>query len=353
MNPTKPQRYHFRALLRLITMAPLTHGAGAEGGEQILRTERIQVGGVTGYLADVPVVSGAAVRGALRNVAVTRELAAAGITDDVSLDALRLLFKGGKLTTGGTTVPIEEIRRLRRILPCMSLFGCMDDAAAFAGKLKVSNGWLVCHETAESGIVAQRERVGDVVIETWPDIEEANGTKRNLPVAAGLRSTTTYYRHDVRALASAREMLTAADREAGEEQRLIVGTTKALGGKSDKDARREANESMPHAYQTIIPGAELRVELRLEHATDREIAALSDTVAAWAEGGGFLGGASAKGHGRTRVEVLGSERRALDSGGLTASGAVDWQAVSLAHLDSHREQLKADGPEIRAFLGAR
>lgn len=141
-------RRSYEIVMEITPVAPLTHGAGVEGNEQVLATREYQVlrapdglGGKAEWeRIDVPFVSGAAMRATLREWATRDALELAGIVDgEVSRDALRLLLKGGKNDSGSQSVNLEEVRRLRDLFPLLAVFGSMDGGLPVRGLAQVSD----------------------------------------------------------------------------------------------------------------------------------------------------------------------------------------------------------------------
>lgn len=98
-----------------------------------------------GTVAEVFCYSGNAWRGQLR------DLSAAAFLDLLQAtappDLFHLLFSGGKIG-GDQVVDIEQAMRWRRRIPHLSLFGGGIGNQILAGKLKVSNAYPLCRETA-------------------------------------------------------------------------------------------------------------------------------------------------------------------------------------------------------------
>lgn len=345
-------RKNYTIVLEITPIAPLTHGAGTDGNEQVLMTREILVpspDAPDGWeRIAVPAVSGAAMKATLREWAVRDALELAGVADgSVSKDALRLLLKGGKNDSGGATVNLDDARKLRDLFPLLAVFGVMDGGLPIRGAISVSDVLPWTSELASAGILPRRvtplqvsvdgELLGaPAAITVYPGVE---------PVPSHLiRTTTTNYRHDMRSSGVTHLLQGAAVKQ-------IEEAVDARAGKSaKKEERREANESMPHSAQAIAAGTPMVCTIRLMAASDVEWAALARAIARWIASGAHLGGGAAKGHGACRVNVAGALRYAPGVGDQAADPgtAIDVAGGSVAETyDTHiRERAEA----IRAFV---
>lgn len=308
LPPRHPNRHDGSVYLNLIARSPIAHGIGSDGGEQVLRTETVLYG-LPGAQrrASVPVVSGAAVRARLREHAVRNMLSALGL-ETIPHAALRLLVKGGKLTAGGASVSLARTREIRELCPPLSVFGALDDHANFPGRALVGFAWPVCQETLASGSVTRIASSADGVLEFWPEIDPlVPDPGGDTLTAADVRGRTQYYRHDVRDGSLGHMLDEGAHAAAAEAREQVAGARATKGARRpDAETRRTANESMPHAFQTILAGTRLQCQILIRAASPLEVACLLDAVLSWSDperGRGGLGGANAKGHGFCDVAV--------------------------------------------------
>jgi CRISPR type IV-associated protein Csf2 len=338
--------------LEITPTSPLTHGAGNRGNEQILRTTEYLLevddpelpGRKTARRVKIPVISGAAFKSTLREHAFGHMAETLGLGDgELDRDVLRLLLKGGKNDSGGQSVSLEEHRRLRVLFPLLGVFGSMDGGLPIRGQIKVSPIRPYCTELVDAGLLPTRVsaiEVGvdgeDVVsapqIEVFPD---------RTPVGAHLiRTREEYFRHDMRTSPHIHLL-------EGEAARQIEDKAAARKGKvAKKQERREANESMPHAYQAIVPGTPMVATIRLMGATQVEWECLAYAIVRWIQHGAQLGGGTTKGHGQCQVRCAGA--LAYTPG--AEAGAAPGTALSidtagsayLAHLQEHAEAIRAE-----------
>lgn len=350
------QRSNYVAVLEITTLSPLTHGAGNNGNESVLRT--------TDYLVDVPdpeipgrtmsrrlkvpIVSGAAFKSTLRQHCVAHLAEALGIDDGaLSRDALRLLLKGGKNDSSGQSVSLEEHRRLRGLFPMLAVFGSMDGGMPITAQIKVSPIRPYCQELVDAGLVETKIGAMEVsldgdpltdtpMLEVYPD----DAPQR----LADLVTVEQYYRHDMsvsplRPLIDAAEMTAIEDKQAARKGQASA----------KKEIRREANESMPHAHQAIVSGARLFAEIRLNGATEIEWQCLAHAILRWVQHGALLGGATTKGHGRCRVKIAGDRYLQHTPAPLTGSAPpstalsfadAEHGAAYLAHIRDHADAIR-------------
>lgn len=347
--------------LEITTAAPLSHGAGSAGNEQILRTTDVVVPirDAEGNVCDwertrIPIVSGSALKATLREHAVMDMFELAGVEPgSVSLDGLRLLQKGGKNDSGGQSMSLDKVRELRDTFPMLTVFGAMDGGMPLHGHIQVSQVTPFCRSAVESGRVPRTVRA----MQVQSGAEIATGME--IPIFEGaqplddalVRSSETYYRHDLRQGRTTRyiepaEVKALEDKSA---QRKLLPNAQAT-----KEVRREANESMPHSMQVIASGVPMYAEIRLSDVTDVEFAACARALSRWIASGGHLGGASSKGHGACRVRVAGAivhePQLASPAMGETSlapdSLASAYNDQFVAHIQAHAEAIRAKVAEV-------
>jgi len=135
-------------------LSSISHNAGELNGitQQLRREKFVQPGGDTEM---IPVISGNAVRGILRDVGMQSMLQKLGYTMDsegevkgLNLPAFYLLFSGGALSsTGDAFLNIDDFRELRRNIPLLGVFGGAVGNSIMPGKLKVGKLIPICWET--------------------------------------------------------------------------------------------------------------------------------------------------------------------------------------------------------------
>jgi len=309
MTTTPPRRSH-TLFVEILPTQPITHGQGNNGNEQeILRRPFMlsRVNPATGknesFIEEIPLISGASFRAKLRQRAVLNDVEMMNVpAGSVTKDKLRLLVKGGHLGGDGKAMNLEDVRRLCEMSPLLYLFGAMDDSLRLTGALKVDSVYPYCRELIAAGLVPSSDSFGfwqgDPNDPTWPAFDAP-------PSYVDAVSTVQYYKHDMGGSAVSR-LLSTGDRQQIEDKQALITAIQATGKKVDKEERREANESMTHAFQSIIAGFPMFTILRTDPITDMEFACLIATLAAWKQHGAHIGGAEAKGHGHCRIRIAGS-----------------------------------------------
>lgn len=337
---TATDRHSYTFVLEITPTSALTHGAGNNGNEQELHRRDVRVCRDGRWeVMQIPCVSGAALKATLREHAGLFFLQCAGISE-LGKDGLRLLFKGGRMEGSNPAAQLEEARRLRDLLPPLSVFGAMDGAMILRGAVQVSCVMPYSEVIVGAGLI---------------DLAGATVHPGQTPIPDHLIETekpVTYYRHDLKNSPAA-VFLPAAERAAIEDKAAA-----RKGKAADKSERREANESMPHAFQAIAPGVPMIATIRLQQATETEAACLTLAITRWAMSGGHLGGASSKGHGACRVRVAHAVRTragagpvpvaVADAGALVHVEGVDIGAEAVARR--YAEAVAANADAIRAEL---
>ncbi len=363
-----PVRRSYLFVLEIVTMAPLTHGAGNDGNIQRAATEEINVPVFAARRADdplepggkvqigwrevrVPRVSGSAMKATLREFAVQDYLERAGVRDgELSKDALRLLLKGGKTTAGGASVSLEEMRRYIDLCPALAVFGAMDGGRPQPARVIVSPVRPYTEALVEGGIAprsvsAVRVGVDGTAMTTTDDVPLFEGVVP-LPDHMVL-SEVTYYRHDL-----GQSTLTRLLPIAEQSQMLELRTARAAMTAPNKEERREANESMPHSMECWRTGVPGWCEIRLADATDVEAATLMIAMTRWIASGGHLGGGKTKGHGACRVRIAGAISHTPTSAA-TAEGALvptEEMGETGRLFKAYTTHLAARADRIRGFL---
>lgn len=356
-----PTRKSYVIALEITTTAPLSHGAGTAGNEQVLRTSEmvVPVRDESGRVVDhervaVPIVSGSALKATLREHAVMDMFEVAGVeAGSVSLDGLRLLQKGGKNDSGGQTMALDKVRELRDLFPLITVFGAMDGGMPIAGAIQVSRVVPFCKAAVEAGAVPRTVRPMQVVTgDTVAAMKEIPVFEGMTPLDDSLvRSTETYYRHDLRQGRTVKyiegaEVRALEDKSAARKELPARAAT--------KDVRRDANESMPHSMQVIATGVPMFAEIRLNDVTEVEFACFARALSRWRASGAHLGGASSKGHGACRVRVAGAivhepstAREALGQTSLAPESIADaYNDQYLAHIRTRADAIRAKAAEV-------
>lgn len=348
------QRSNYTVVLELVTLSPLTHGAGNEGNVSVARLVDYLVpvededmpGRKRMRRLSVPVVTGSSLKSALREHAFGHMADVLGLADgDVSIDQLRLLLKGGKNDAGGASVSLDEARRLRELFQMLAVFGSMDGGLPIRGEVAVSYVRPWCQELLDAGLLPRTVSALQVAVDGRELLQ--SGPAREIhadtvPVPLSMVLTEEqYYRHDLRTSPAA--LLLGDSARAALEDRSAARKGKV----ADADTRREANESMPYTMQAIAAGVPLVAEIRLDGATLMEWECLAYAITRWIQHGARLGGGGSKGHGFCRAAIAGALVHTPTPGAMSTPPGTEiavGQAGSLyvEYLRTHAEELRAE-----------
>lgn len=131
--------------------APFAHGGDEKSGNvTVFRRQRI-TDMLTGQDADVPFVSGNAVRGAWRDLVMGRWLTLLGLhATDLPSSRSHALFSGGAVEAGADSadVNLPVRRRARELCPPWDLLAGTTDQQIMDGRLRVHDATLVCRQNA-------------------------------------------------------------------------------------------------------------------------------------------------------------------------------------------------------------
>jgi hypothetical protein len=338
-------RHDYTFVLEITPTQPLTHGAGNLGNEQQLcRREAVYYDADAGEYLEVsyPCISGSAFKATLREAAVADYLESLGIPDgSLSLDVVRLLLKGGKTTSAGQTVSLDDLRRMGALIPPLDVFGSMDGGCPRPSRVRVSEVRPYSEGLARAGLIP---RVVAPLRALSADDDSATGIAvypGQPPVPDEMIETRIeYFSHDVRGRATGQRFIAGADAKALEDRGALVAR-RAGGEKPSKEERRDAWESMPHSYQAIRPGCPMVAVIRLDGASEIDALCLTRAITRWIAQGARLGGATgSKGHGACTVALAGALRHRPEPGALETQPIADVLAVGEPQTDAARESYR-------------
>lgn len=128
----------------LRALKPIVHNGGELYGNTAL-FRRIKIVTAESEVVSLPVVSGNAVRGSMRDYCALKFLRAlekqSGEKVALPIDAFHLLFSGGALKEASTAGDIDFARKIRAAIPVVSLFGGAYGNTIYPGKIKI--GFLI------------------------------------------------------------------------------------------------------------------------------------------------------------------------------------------------------------------
>lgn len=128
----------------LTNQTPLIHGGESLGTVQYLKRSRFF--SADGTLMDIPVISGNAIRGALRDFSASKFHAFLG-QPKLTLAQSHLLWAGGSISKA-RRLPLsgERLRTLRNAIPHIGLFGGSAAGRVISGALTVHTALPLCKE---------------------------------------------------------------------------------------------------------------------------------------------------------------------------------------------------------------
>ena len=224
-----------------------------------------------------PVISGNSIRGMLRDACAEFSMQAAGIEQLPNLRSFHLLFSGGSLgkVDNGNYINLTEERRLRELLPALSLFGGSVGNRILGGRLEVAEWVPICQETR--GMIDSRLHAL-AQLSIYDLIEVVSFTRRD-------------------------------DAKSRKLQNFLEEGTLAVY-EQQKSARAEANEAdekgasqqMRYSYECLVAGTVFAVEFALHNASPVEYGTFLGGLALFATRPA-VGGRASSGMGRVRLDL--------------------------------------------------
>ena len=273
--------YVFEAVVTALTS--ISHIGESHGINSMLRRERIVQ--PSGAVEEIPVISGNAMRGILRDRGMLHmlKMLGYGVNDEtgevrgLSLPAFYFLFSGGTLSKqAGKGIDVDEARRWRNTIPLVSIFGGAMGNQIMPGKVKMGKMIPICQET--SHLVPEQYLDGDD-LSIWDMCQQEAYTRRDDEKNEHLRLLIA---PEVRGLLEE----SAAARRAKTED--IAGET----GQS---------QQMRYYVETIAAGIRLYWDIVLDDVADLEFDAFCVTLAEFGRHP-YIGGKSGVGHGKIAVK---------------------------------------------------
>jgi len=274
----------------------ISHGGETRGTITLLRRELIIQ--PDGCPVHVPVLSGNGFRGRLRRIGEELLRDVLGYEQQLPLSAAHALRGGGALAkTSGTPLSGRRLHDLRELVPHVGVFGC-------AGGGRIIDGCL---------------QVGKVV----PHLAEtAHITGSGGPHLATFDATQleTYVRQDDTDSHAFTDVISTHRIPIGDDGQPQLAHLPVDPADTDDASSR----LMVYRVETFPAGTRFSTWIRLDRATDLEVAFFTDVLAAFCLNG-RIGGRAAIGHGQVEVNLS----RNILAGN---PGHVDWRS----HLSDNR-----------------
>jgi hypothetical protein len=289
--------------LTMTATSSIAHSGITKGTTTLLRRETIIQ--PDGHPVQVPVISGNSFRGRLRRIGEELLRDTLDYEGALSLSAAHALRGGGSLAkTSGEPLSGQRLHTLRTHVPHVGVFGCAAGGRIIDGCLQV--GKAVPHLTETAHIL--------------------NPAPTSTLSAFSTTQIETYMRRDESGAHACTELMSThqVNLDATGQPALAELPTNAAA----------PSQLMQFHVETLPAGTQFSSWLRLERATDLEVAFFTDVLAAFAADG-RLGGRAAIGHGHVRTEHS-STRLAGPP-----PTALDWRATILAHREDTLTALAA------------
>lgn len=295
-------------------LSSISHNGGERNGvvTQLRREKFVQPNGA---VAKVPVISGNAIRGILRDRGMfymLRELGygvneETGEVKGLPLNAFYFLFSGGALSSSGAEgLDIKHFRDMRETIPLISLFGGAAGNIIMPGKMKIGKQIPICKETAH--LIPERFHT-ETLDTVWSYCQT--------------------------------EMYTRRDDEKNDRMRMLIDKP-ALTEGGEKPAKKATPQQMMYEVETLAAGTKFFWKIILEDVTDVEFEAFLATIIEFSKSPN-IGGKGAVGHGEISIK--------LDKW-VEVDSRINLQGTELdVKLGTkYKDHLKGHGDNIREFL---
>ena len=276
--------------LALTATSSISHSGITRGTTTLFRRETVIQ--PDGRPVEVPILSGNSFRGRLRRIGEELLRDTLRYEGQLALPAAHALRGGGSLAkTSGEPLSGRRLHELRALIPHVGVFGCAAGGRIIDGCLQV--GKVVPHLQETAHILT---------------------TPRSNLSSFSTAQIETYMRHD------------DTDSHAFTDVTTHRVDVDHLGQPHLEQLPEPESQLIQFHVETLPAGTELSSWLRLERATDLEVAFFTDVLATFTAAG-RLGGRAAIGHGHVRTTATRTQLAG------TPPTPVDWRA----HLTERRD----------------
>lgn len=228
LNKTTRKSYQLSA--EITALSSISHIGDSFGNSAKLRREKVVQ--PNGSVEQVPMISGNAIRGMLRDMGMKYMLELLG-EPPLSMPAFYFLFSGGSLTKqAGKAIDIDRARRIAELIPLVTIFGGAVGNQIMPGRLQMGKMVPICAETRHIVPSAYQENLS--VNSIWEYLQEESYTRRDDEKNPHLRGLIE---SEQRTLLDAAKIEKTAldknddiDREAGQHQQMIYSTETFAAG---------------------------------------------------------------------------------------------------------------------------
>jgi CRISPR type IV-associated protein Csf2 len=314
-------------------LSSISHIGETRGVNAKLRRERIVQ--PDGTVEEIPVISGNALRGLLRDRGMLHMLRALGYgvneetgeVQGIPLPAFYFLFSGGTLTReSGRGLDIDEARRWRQIVPLVGVFGGAMGNQILPGRLKVDKLLPVCTETAH--LLPERITASGSI---WDYCQ-----------------MEAYTRKDDEKDDRLRPLLAGAGRTVTSPQATVIPdhTPARLTEEEREDVVLETGQKQQMRYyvETLAAGTRFFWSLILDDVSPLEFEAFCTTLLEFSRYP-YIGGKSSIGHGKVAI----SFDKWIE---LNPRLAPDGNEIGFGLGDLYQRHLHEHGEEIRRLIHA-
>jgi CRISPR type IV-associated protein Csf2 len=311
---------------RVTPLQSISHNGGQSFGvtAKLRREKFVQM---DGSIAEVPVISGNAMRGILRDRGMLHMLRTLGYgvneesgeVQGLSMAAFYFLFSGGALTsTGSRGIDIDEARKWQTLVPLVSVFGGAMGNSIKPGKIKVGKVIPICVETAH--LLPESVSANLELQSVWEYLQEEMYTRTDDAKNDRYRPLLS---------ADVRKLLDDEQRAA---QRDPLKPVEETGQK----------QQMRYFVETIAAGTPMYWQICLDDVTDLEFEAFVTTMVEFGRMP-YIGGKSGTGMGQISLQI--DKWMTIDSRSILTGNEID-MPIGTRYAD----HLRTHGDEIRSLL---
>lgn len=312
MNVSSTYRIEGSATL----LSSLMHGGDRAGTTSFLRREKVVQ--PSGAVVEVPVVSGNALRGILRDHAANVFWTALG-QPALPVAVFHLLWSGGALAKAGAghVLGARQVAEVRRLVPVVSLFGGSGAGKIIEGKLLIGKLVPIAAETVHlvpDGLAPEQPQ------SVWDMLQIEEYTRRDDSKRDRLHAAIEGF----------------APQPALETSAVLTEVAEHAPAVEERDGPAQ---QMRYGVETLAAGTRLHWWMMLRDVTDVERVLFAAAVDAWASDGAHIGGRSATGHGRLRLDVHQWAHASPMTTVGTALAAQDDADALTRHVEEHRDRI--------------
>ena len=301
-------------------LTSISHNGGERNGTvtQLRREKFVQP---DGRVERIPVISGNAIRGILRDRGMFNMLhqigygvnAQTGEVKGLPLSAFYFLFSGGALvSTGAHYIDVENYRKMRETIPLIGLFGGAAGNMIMPGKMKIGKLIPICTETKH--LIPERFVPGHIDT-IWEYCQT--------------------------------EMYTRRDDEKNDRVRMLIERKQLGDGTTEEIAetkKQSGPQQMMYNIETLAAGTKFYWKVVLEDVTDVEFEAFLATLLEFSKSPN-VGGKGGVGHGEIAIKL---------ENWVEIDSRMNLQGTEMDSTigTKYQEHLKKYGEEIQEFLNA-